>query len=99
MSPWRVRSRDQREEVGLAILGCFLDFPDLIGDPASEEAIKELEGDVALTIRRYENAIASIRQSPKAPAEVIALLESHLAEHRQELAQLEKATAQVLAAK
>jgi len=29
-------------------LGCFLDFPELLDDPASEEAIRELEGDAAL---------------------------------------------------
>jgi DNA primase len=47
-TPWRARSRDQRQEIGLSILGCFLDFPELLDDPTSEEAIRELEGDAAL---------------------------------------------------
>src|SRR5206468_2853033 len=50
ISPWRARSRDQRADIGLAIFGCFLDFPDLLGDPEGQEAILELEGDVALAV-------------------------------------------------
>ncbi|HEX9296861.1 MAG TPA: DNA primase [Polyangiaceae bacterium] len=56
--PWKARSRDQRAEIGLSILGCFLDFPDLLDDPAAEAAIMELEGDVAL-------AAAAIASSQK----------------------------------
>src|SRR5262249_49542100 len=50
ISPWRARSRDQKHEIGLSILGCFLDFPDLIHDPDAEQAIQQLEGDVALAV-------------------------------------------------
>jgi DNA primase len=62
ISPWRARSRDQRDEIGLSILGCFLDFPDLIDDPGSEEAVRELEGDTALAV-----AILSSSTSTSAP--------------------------------
>jgi DNA primase len=59
ISPWRARSRDQKMEVGLAILGCFLDFPDLIHDPGSEQAIQQLEGDVALAVATLSSRIAT----------------------------------------
>jgi DNA primase len=42
--------------VGLAILGCFLDFPDLLDDPAGQDAIRELEGDAALGVAAIANA-------------------------------------------
>jgi DNA primase len=42
--------------VGLAILGCFLDFPELLYEPEGEEAIRELEGDAALGIAAIANA-------------------------------------------
>ena len=65
-SPWRARSRDQRSEIGLSILGCFLDFPDLLDDPAAEEAIRELEGDAALAAA----AISSHKPGQKAGQEI-----------------------------
>jgi DNA primase len=40
----------------LAILGCFLDFPDLLNEPAGEDAIRELEGDAALGVAAIANA-------------------------------------------
>ncbi len=46
-----------------------------------------------LSIRRYENALASLEG---APAEVIDLLTSHLAEHREQLKVLERAAEDVL---
>ena len=49
-----------------------------------------------LVIRRYENALKAIG---KGPAEAVALLQRHLADHRAELAILEKAAASVIAAK
>jgi hypothetical protein len=49
-----------------------------------------------LTIRRYENTLKSIG---KGPDDVNGVLESHLAEHRAELQTLERAAAQVIAAK
>jgi len=59
--PWKARSREQRAEISFSILGCFLDFPDLLDDPTGEAAIKELEGDVALAAA----AVASSRNSQK----------------------------------
>ena len=49
-----------------------------------------------LTIRRYENAQRAI---PQAPPEVRGLLAAHLAEHRAQLEQLERAAQQVMAQK
>ncbi len=42
--------------VGLAILGCFLDFPDLLNEPEGEVAIRELAGDPALGVAAIANA-------------------------------------------
>jgi DNA primase len=47
-------------------LGCFLDFPDLLDDPAAEEAIRELEGDAALAAA----AISSHKLGQKAGQEI-----------------------------
>jgi DNA primase len=58
ISPWRARSRDQKKEIALSILGCFLDFPDLIHDPSSEQAIQQLEGDVALAVATLSSRTA-----------------------------------------
>jgi hypothetical protein len=74
----------QSEEQYLAFLSLKFLLPKLV------EAKK-------LTMRRYENVINSI--GPGAPAAVREVLQNHLAEHRQELGMLEKATAQVLAGK
>jgi DNA primase len=35
-------------DVDLEILGCFLDFPDLLEDPAGEEALRDLSGPPAV---------------------------------------------------
>jgi hypothetical protein len=72
-----------REEQFLAFLSLKFLLPKLVGE-------KEL------VIRRYENALASLRG---APPEVTGLLESHLAEHREQLKILEKASEEVLRAK
>jgi DNA primase len=48
ITPWRARSRDRRVEIGHAMLGCVLDFPDLLNDADVDEALRELEGDAAL---------------------------------------------------
>jgi hypothetical protein len=58
-TPWRARSRDQRDDVSLAILGSFLDFPELLRDSEMEEAVALLEGDPAL-------AVAALRQATSA---------------------------------
>jgi bacterioferritin (cytochrome b1) len=49
-----------------------------------------------LTIRRYENTLKSVENSPD---EVTEMLRRHIAEHRDELKVLERATEQVLAGK
>jgi DNA primase len=61
-TPWRARSRDQRTEIALAILGCFLDFPDLLDDPDAVEAAELLEGELAL-------AVAALRQAMQTPGQ------------------------------
>ena len=71
------------EEQYLAFLSLKFLLPKLV------EAMK-------LTVRRYENTLKAIGQ---APDDVNPVLESHLATHRAELQTLEKAAAQVLAAK
>jgi DNA primase len=67
-SPWRARSRDQKYEIGLAILGCFLDFPDLIHEADSEEAIQQLEGDVALAVATFSSSNATTGDASFAPS-------------------------------
>jgi hypothetical protein len=49
-----------------------------------------------LTIRRYENTVKSVE---RAPDEVVEVLRRQIAEHRDELKVLERATEQVLAGK
>ena len=68
-SPWQARSRDQGAEIGLAVLGCLLDFPDFSDDPASEEAIRELEGDAALCAA----AIAAAHETGQKPGHKFSL--------------------------
>jgi len=72
-----------REEQFLAFLSLKFLLPKLVNE-------KEL------VVRRYENALASLRG---APPEVRGLLESHLAEHREQLKVLEKASEEVIRAK
>jgi DNA primase len=48
LAPWRVRSPAEPLDVDLEILGCFLDFPDLLFDPAGEEVMNGLSGPPAL---------------------------------------------------
>jgi DNA primase len=50
VTPWRARSRDRRLEIGLTILGCVLDFPDLLEDGETVEELASLEGDAALAV-------------------------------------------------
>jgi DNA primase len=70
ISPWRARSRDQLKEIGLAILGCFLDFPELLSDELAEEAIQQLEGDVALAVAALSSTATGIRGARAAPKEL-----------------------------
>ena len=48
--PHRARSRDQREEFGLVILGAFLDFPELLDGPSADQAAVLLDGDLAIAL-------------------------------------------------
>lgn len=63
----RARSRDRRLEIGLEILGTFLDFPELWESPDGAEAASLLEGETA-------TAFAALRQADLAketvPSEV-----------------------------
>jgi DNA primase len=54
--PHRARSRDQREELGLELLGSLLDFPELLDGPEAEQAAHVLDGDAAM-------ALAALRQA------------------------------------
>jgi DNA primase len=53
------RSRSQIEEIGFALVGALLDFPDLLTDPEVEVAFDYLEGDPALMV-------AALRQEASA---------------------------------
>jgi hypothetical protein len=58
--------------------------------------LPKLVNEKELVIRRYENALAALRG---APPEVRGLLESHLAEQREQLKVLQHASAEVIRAK
>ncbi len=65
--PHRARSRDQREEVALEILGALLDFPELFDSPEASEAAAVLEGDVAAGLAALRHA----RETGIADAELV----------------------------
>jgi DNA primase len=54
--PHRARSRDQREELGLELLGALLDFPELLDGPEADQAALVLDGEAAM-------ALAAMRQA------------------------------------
>jgi DNA primase len=54
--PHRARSRDQREELALELLGALLDFPELLDGPEAEQAAVVLDGEAAM-------ALAALRQA------------------------------------
>ncbi len=54
--PSRARSRDRRVEIGLEILGAFLDYPQLLDTQEGVEGVQLLEGDAAA-------AVAALRQA------------------------------------
>jgi DNA primase len=54
--PSRARSRDRRLEIGLEILGAFLDYPQLLDTQEGVEGVQLLEGDAAA-------AVAALRQA------------------------------------
>lgn len=69
-APDRARSRERREDIGLAALGALLDFPALLDDSEAAEAVTLIQGDAAL-------AIAALRQNPelvRAPELLLAKL-------------------------
>jgi DNA primase len=72
LSPWRVRSPAEPLEVDLEILGCFLDFPDLLEDPVAEEAMKELSGPHALAAAALLQAQKSGQQIGQDVLEILA---------------------------
>ena len=59
--------------------------------------LPKLVNEKELVIRRYENALRAL--APGAPPEVRGLLESHLAEHREQLKVLQRASEEVIRAK
>jgi DNA primase len=65
--PHRARSRDQREEFGLVILGAFLDFPELLDGPWADQAAVLLEGDLAIALA----ALRHFRQEDVQDPEVV----------------------------
>lgn len=73
--PWRAHAQPQHEDVALAVVGCFLDFPALLDDPAAAEAIDYLEGAPALAIAALRQAAS---QDGAVTAEVLALVPASL---------------------
>ena len=51
-------------------MGCFLDFPELLSDEFAEEAIQQLEGDVALAVAALSSTATGIRGARAAPKEL-----------------------------
>ena len=72
LSPWRVRSPVQGTQVELEMLGCFFDFPDLLQDPAGEEAMQQLSGDAALAAAALVSAQKSGQQISQDVLEILA---------------------------
>jgi DNA primase len=72
LAPWRVRSSSQPLEVDLEVLGCFLDFPDLLDDPAGEEAMQGLSGPPALAVAALVQAQKSGQQISQGVLEFLA---------------------------
>src|SRR5690606_14903974 len=50
IDPRWARITARRHEIALAVVGAFLDFPELLDDPEAAAAIDDLEGDAALVI-------------------------------------------------
>jgi DNA primase len=72
LNPYRARSRDRRQELGLEVLGSLLDFPELAEDEASDAAAGAVEGDVALAFAALRQAIRGGRLEN--PEDVLAKL-------------------------
>ncbi len=50
MTPYRARSTLREESIPLLMLGCVIDYPEILGDPNIENAAAFLEGDIALAV-------------------------------------------------
>jgi len=74
LAPWRVRSPSAPADVDLEILGCFLDFPELLEDPAGEEAMRDLSGPPALAASTLLRAQKSGQQISQDVLEILAQL-------------------------
>jgi DNA primase len=72
LAPHRVRSAAEPLEVDLEILGCFLDFPELLEDPIAEEAMNELSGAPALAASALLRAQKSGQQIGQDVLEILA---------------------------
>jgi DNA primase len=72
LAPWRVRSAAEPADVDLEILGCFLDFPELLEDPAGEEAMRDLSGPPALAAAALLQAQKSGQQISQDVLEILA---------------------------
>jgi DNA primase len=72
LAPWRVRSPAEPLEVDLEILGCFLDFPDLLEDPAGEDAMRDLSGPPAVAAGVLCQAQKSGQQISQDVLEILA---------------------------
>jgi DNA primase len=87
--PHRARSRDQREELALELLGALLDFPELLDGPEAEQAALVLDGEAAMALA----ALRQVRQEgawdlevmlAKAPATIHAFALARWASPRHE---------------
>ena len=72
LAPWRVRSPAEPLDVDLEILGCFLDFPDLLFESAGEEAMSDLSGPPALAAAALLQAQKSGQQISQEVLEFLA---------------------------
>jgi DNA primase len=48
--PHRARSRDQRDELALEVLGAFIDFPELLDGPLADQTAVLMDGDLAIAL-------------------------------------------------
>ena len=87
--PHRARSRDQREDLGLELLGSLLDFPELLDGPEAEQAALVLDGDAAMALAAMRQARQEGAWDPqvmlaKAPAPIHAFALARWAAPRHE---------------
>jgi DNA primase len=74
LAPWRVRSPAQPVDVDLEILGCLLDFPELLEDPIAQEAMNDLTGPPALAAAMLLQAQKSGQEFSRDVIEILAQL-------------------------